>query len=480
MDREQALRAVRAGLLLLLLLGALAALGVLLELEERERGRRRLPPPAGSDPGLRVLLLNRPQLHDRAPPRGARTFDALTVQALVDCELSSPDAPQDADKRILLRRGGRLLVRPELNSGLVLSSADFERGPKELLWTVSRVHLMPWTGIPAAQRSEPSSWEAPQRRPSFAIGRRRYRGSLELRWLGSKEVAAINFLPLEAYVEGVVGIEMQPGWPLEALKAQAIVSRSFAYARRARARAAQHWFDLTDGGEDQEYRGDVGNARCWRAAFETGGQVLTIAGQPFLALFHASSGGSVGGVEPVWPEARDVSGRLPLSGVMPAMDDPWCLPAVRALGWEETHGRSTATIHPRDLHRELGKLLAPSGRTIGYINDLKVGRRDPLSQRVLSVRVFHSQGEPIEIPAQVLRRVVGENLLRSTLWTPESPRKYESPSEPGRFLYDITCLGWGHGAGMSQVSAWLMARQGFSAERIVQRFYPGARAERLW
>lgn len=480
MHRDRALRLLRAALLVLLCLGATSALWWLLVAEDADHGSRHLPPAAGSDPGLRVLLLNRPQLHDRAPPRGARTFESLTVLALADCVLVTPDAPNDPDKRVPLKRGARLLVRPELNSGLVLASADFERGPKELLWTVSRVQLLP-VGLEQLLRAgEAAVGETADRRPVFAIGRRRYRGHLELRWLGSKEVAAINVLPVEAYLEGVVGIEMQPGWPLEALKAQAIVSRSFALARHLRARAAQHWFDLTDGGDDQEYRGHIGHDRCRRAVFETAGQVLTIAGQPFLPLFHASSGGSIGGVEPVWPEARDASGRIPLRTVMPAMDDPWCLPAVRALGWEATHGRSTATIHPRDLHRELGKLLAPSGRSLGYINDLKVGRRDPASQRVLTVRVFHSQGEPIEIPAPVLRRLVGENQLRSTLWTPDSPRKYESPLEPGRFLYDITSLGWGHGAGLSQVSAWLMARQGHSAERILQRFYPGARVERRW
>mgnify|MGYP000288940724 CR=1 FL=1 len=188
----------------------------------------------------------------------------------------------------------------------------------------------------------------------------------------------------------------------------------------------------------------------------------------------------VGGVEAVWPEARDVTGQLPLAPVMPPLDDPWYGEAVSALGLAATHGTSTATIDPRELQRELGKLLSPTGRAIGYVKDIKVGRRDPVSQRVLSVLVHHSQGEPVDIPAHAFRRLVGENVLRSTLWTPDSPRKYESATRRGHFLYDITCHGWGHGAGMSQISAWLMARQGYTAERIVQRFYLGTRLGRLW
>jgi len=484
MERDRALKIARASLLVALLGCFAGSLAWTLVQQERDRGHGRLPASPGADPGLRVLILNRPQLLDRAPPKGAKTFDALYVQALVACELASPDAPDNPDLRLTLKRGGRLLVKPELD-GLRIGSGDFDRGAKELYWTVSRVHLTPLATEPARApedrtRPDPSGYEAAGSRPAFAIGRNRYRGSLELRWAGSKEISAINCLPVEAYLEGVVGEEMSPGWPLEALKAQAIVSRGYAWARRSKARSGESWFDLQDGGDDQEYRGATGVDLCRRAVFETCGLVPLIGEQPFLPLFHASSGGRIGGVEAVWPDARDVSGTQPLAPVMPPQDDPWYGEAVSSLGWTATHGTSTATIDPRELQRELGKVLSPSGRAIGYVKDIKVGRRDPVSQRVLSVLVHHSQGEPVDIPAHAFRRLVGENVLRSTLWAPDAPKKYESATRRGHFLYDITCHGWGHGAGMSQISAWLMARQGYTAERIVQRFYVGTRLGRLW
>lgn len=485
MERDQALKIIRASLLCTLLLFFAGSLVWTLHQQEVDRGYGRLPQSPGPDLGIRVLILNRPQLLDRAPPKGSRSFDSIYVQALVACELSSPDAPDNPDMKAILKAGGRLLIKPELNSGLILSSGDFDRGAKELYWTVSRMWLTPIVSEPAhdaqtKEQRDPTSYEAEGSRTAFAIGRNRYRGSLEIRWAGSKEISAVNCLPIEAYLEGVVGEEMSPGWPLEALKAQAIVSRGYALARRNRARAGDGWFDLQDGAEDQEYRGATGIDMCRRAVFETRGLVPLIQNKPFLPLFHASSGGRIGGIDAVWPNSRDVSGAEPLSAVMPPQDDPWYQEAVSSLGLEETHGISTATIDPRDLQRELGKLLSPSGRAVGYVKDIKVGRRDPVSQRVLTVLVHHSQGEPIEIPAHAFRRLVGENILRSTLWTPESPRKYESATKRGHFLYDITCYGWGHGAGMSQVSAWLMARQGFTAERIVQRFYVGTRLGRLW
>jgi peptidoglycan hydrolase-like amidase len=483
MERDRTLKLVRAGLLVALLVYFASNLGCVLVRQEHDRGHGRLPPSPGPDPGLRVLILNRLQLHDRAPPKGARSFDTLLVQALVPLQITSPDSPANPDMRLLLKAGGRLQVRPELD-GLNLSSRDFDRGPLSPNWAVTRVWLTPVETDPALavgpERPDPTGFEAAGAVSSFAIGMNRYRGSLELRWTGSKEIAAINCLPIEAYLEGVVGEEMQPGWPLEALKAQAIVSRGYALARRLRARATEQWWDLLDGNDDQEYRGATGVDLCRRAVFETRGLVPRIAGNAFLPLFHASSGGSVGGVEAVWPNARDASGGIPLATVMPPHDDPWALEAVPALGLQSTHGVSTATINPSELQRELGRALSPTGRAIGFVKDIKVGRRDPVSQRVLTVMVHHSQGDPVEIPAHAFRRLVGENVLRSTLWAPESPRKYESPTRRGQFLYDITCYGWGHGAGMSQVSAWLMARRGWTAERIVASFYRGAQLGRLW
>lgn len=485
MDRDRAFKLVRASLLVALLVYFAGSLGYALVHQERDRGYGRLPPGSGVDPGIRVLILNRPQLLERAPPKGARTFDSLYIQALVPMELSSPDAPDNPEMHAALGVGARLMVKADLNSGLTLSSAAFGQGGKDLYWTVSRIWLTPLATEPAAEaggkaKRDPSGYEAAGGRPAFAIGRNRYRGSLEIRWAGSKEVAAVNCLPIDAYLDGVVGEEMQPGWPLEALKAQAIVSRGYAWARRLRARGGEQWYDLLDGAEDQEYRGTTGADTCRRAVFETRGLVPLVHGQPFLPLFHASSGGRISSVEAVWPGARDCAGREPLAGVMVAQEDTWCAPAVQALGLAATHWISTATIDPVDLRRELGKALSASGRTIGYVKDIKVGRRDPVSQRVLTVLVHHSQGDPIEVPAYAFRTLVGQDVLRSTLWTPESPRKYESPTKRGHFLWDITCYGWGHGVGMSQVSAWLMAEKGLSAERIVQQFYQNTSLGRLW
>jgi hypothetical protein len=489
---ERTLKLIRAGLLAALLAWFAGAFGCALLLQERARGYGRLPSTPGSDPGLRILLLNRQRLLDRAPPQPNRAFDQLVVRALVPLELASPDNPDNPDLRASLPVGSEIRIVADVNNGLALTSKAFGADGKNLYWPVSRVVLSPKDTVPAMSdglndRRDPSTFEAAGNRPAFAIGKGRFRGSLEVRWINSKEVTAINCLPVEAYLPGVVAAEMSPSFPLEALKAQAIASRGYALAKAKRARQAQQPWDLTDGHDDQEYAGAGATTDlCLRAAFETRGLVPLIRGHLFPVMFHASSGGRIGGIEAIAPGARDVDGINPLSQVMPPMDDSLNDPAVDALGKQATHGRTITVIEPKLVQREVGRWLATvaPGRTMGFVKDIRIGRRDPVSGRALSVLISHSsiQSEPIEVPAHIFRQLVSTpgNPLRSTLWLGDGPRKFESPTNPGNWFYEFTCLGWGHGVGMSQLSAWLMAKQGWTAERIIGHFYPNTDLQRLW
>jgi hypothetical protein len=494
MASERALKIIRAGLLVALLAWFAGSVGCALLRQEHAQGYGRLPSAPGSDPGIRVLLLNRPRLLDRAPPQPSRSFDQIVVRALVPLEVASPDNPDNPDLRASLPVGSEVRIQSDVNSGLVLSSRAFGSGGKDFYWPITRVLLTPRDTEPAAvegsrDRRDPSSFEAAGRRPAFAIGKGRFRGSLEVRWAGSKEVLAINCLPVEAYLAGVVAVEMSPSYPLEALKAQAIASRGYCLAKAKRSRLAQQPWDLTDGHEDQEYGGaGASTDLCLRAAYETSGLTPLIRGHLFPVMFHAASGGRIGGIDAIAPGAKDVDGAMALSSVMPPQDDPWCEPAVAALGKESTHGRTVTVVEPKIVQREVGRWLTAvsPGRTLGFVKDIRIGRRDPVSGRALSVVISHSaqnQGEILEVPAHVFRQLMSvppNPPLRSTLWLGDGPRKFESPTERGKWYYEFTCQGWGHGAGMSQVSAWLMARQGWSAERIINRFYPGADLQRLW
>src|SRR5262245_21802336 len=100
----------------------------------------------------------------------------------------------------------------------------------------------------------------------------------------------VNEVPLEAYVAGTVGREVYAFWSAETLKAQAVVTRTYALHERAlRARRA---FDVFGGTRGQVYGGVAAESAAVQAATRaTQGEYLAWNSRPILAVFHSASGG---------------------------------------------------------------------------------------------------------------------------------------------------------------------------------------------
>ena len=128
------------------------------------------------------------------------------------------------------------------------------------------------------------------------LGGSRYRGSLQLR-LDGDELQAVNALPLEQYVADVVSVENPGYWPQEALRSQAIASRSYALANLH----PNAEFDLYSDNRSQNY---VGLRKEYPSAVEataaTRGQVLRYQGRVIEAFFTASNGGVTSNTEGIW------------------------------------------------------------------------------------------------------------------------------------------------------------------------------------
>ena len=105
--------------------------------------------------------------------------------------------------------------------------------------------------------------------------------------------ATVHKLPLERYVRGVVSAEMPSEWPLAALEAQAIASRTYALTAHAgdRSKIGQQ-FDVYSDTRSQVYRGAAAETAQTNAAVAaTAGQIVTYAGAPAITYFFADSGG---------------------------------------------------------------------------------------------------------------------------------------------------------------------------------------------
>jgi stage II sporulation protein D len=131
------------------------------------------------------------------------------------------------------------------------------------------------------------------------LGGTRYHGTLRISLTGGK-LEAVNTLPLDDYVVDVVSSECPGYWRQEALRAQAVASRSYALTSlRPDAR-----FDLYPDDRSQNYHGMVNEFPTAVAAVTaTKGRVLFYDGQPVKAYFSASNGGRTSGVEHIWAAA---------------------------------------------------------------------------------------------------------------------------------------------------------------------------------
>jgi stage II sporulation protein D len=120
------------------------------------------------------------------------------------------------------------------------------------------------------------------------IGGARYRGALEVVPAGGSELNVVNALALDAYVKGVIPNESPPSWPMAELKAQAIISRSFALTGTVEGDG----YDLYSDTRSQVYKGlESEYTTSDEAAEQTAGQVLMYEGQVAETLFSACSGG---------------------------------------------------------------------------------------------------------------------------------------------------------------------------------------------
>jgi stage II sporulation protein D len=238
-----------------------------------------------------------------------------------------------------------------------------------------------------------------------------YRGALRVRL--SATAIVVNELGLDAYLRGVVPLEMPSSWPTEALRAQAIAARSYAAHR---LHPATGTFDLYDDTRSQVYRGVEGEAATTNKAIaDTAGIVVKSGSSIANAMFHSTGGGATEHNENVFVSA---SGAIVSSPVAYLRGSPDRAPD----GTAYDAGAPLATWRTASYTRtELGAIFAKDARTnVGSLSRLDLSRRG-VSGRLISVTLVGSLGTRT-VSGDVFRSVFnanrpsGEPELRSTLF----------------------------------------------------------------
>ncbi|NBT59044.1 SpoIID/LytB domain-containing protein, partial [bacterium] len=113
-----------------------------------------------------------------------------------------------------------------------------------------------------------------------------------LKWTRNGQMfSVVNYLGLDDYLLGTLGSEMSPSWEIEALKAQAVASRTYALYMIKHPKHSD--YDLERSTQDQVYGGvEAEHPRVREAIQATSGEVLSFKDQPIKAFFHSRCGGS--------------------------------------------------------------------------------------------------------------------------------------------------------------------------------------------
>jgi stage II sporulation protein D len=265
-----------------------------------------------------------------------------------------------------------------------------------------------------------------------------------------RHVFVVNELGLEDYVRGVVPSEVPSDWPAEALRAQAILARTYVLYKKAE-RAAND-FDVDATVQSQVYGGVPSeDGRTSEAVRATTGRVVWFDGRLAFTPYHSTSAGQTEDAMELW-----------------GMDQPYLKGVDCSFDSESPAARWTRRMPLEDIEAALGQ----AGYRVGPIAAITPLTRNR-SGRVSSVRVLHAGGGLV-LKGEDLRRIIGYQRLPSMRFevtefavNPES-RRVEAWFEGG---------GWGHGVGVCQWGMKALAERGWAAERIIAYYYPGTRVD---
>lgn len=271
---------------------------------------------------------------------------------------------------------------------------------------------------------------------TIIIDNRKFRGDLTI-LADSKSLSVINNIPIEQYLYGVVPKEMPPNWAKEALKAQAVAART--YALYIKGKSADKPYDVESTTTSQVYGGfDSEKEGSNLAVDETRGQVITYNGRLIVAYFHSSSGGHTEDSKNVW-----------------TADIPYLKGIPDSFSANIPNGEWKFFVSYNDMQNRLNQY----GLNIGQISGLNVAGKSR-SGRLLRVRVIAKNGTT-ELKSNNFRIKVGATRLKSTLLK-------IVPDHDGILFAG---KGYGHGVGMSQWGANMMARKGFGYQDILKHYY---------
>lgn len=302
-----------------------------------------------------------------------------------------------------------------------------------------------------------------------------YRGSVEIQKT-QEGLLLINELPLETYLESVVPSEMPSTYEMEALKAQAVCARTYAYRQMQESRLQEYGADVDDSVRFQVYANIAPRENTTDAVRATAGQVLRQKGELIQAYYFSTSSGATS-TDEIWGASEAASY---LKAVPCKFDsgEPWSAWKV-TIPWETLSVRCDGYPLERILEN------TEDEDSVRGLRALEITRINQ-SKAVTGLHVVTSEGSFDLMEEYAIREFLspkgcmitekdgtvteGGSLLPSAYFTMETI--------PGDSVI-IEGRGYGHGVGMSQTAANQMALEGYTSEEILNYFFNDVEIEKM-
>ena len=266
----------------------------------------------------------------------------------------------------------------------------------------------------------------------------------------------VEELPLDEYLYGVVSAEMPASFETEALKAQAVVARTYTLYKIVNNNKKHENADICDNSaccqawiskEDRLEKWDAQNREeYWNkivnAVNSTQGKIITYEGKPINAFFHANSGGATEAPVNVWGG----TGYPYLQTVTTAGEDAY------------TQYSSSVTVTQKEFEEKIKEEHSDFKIDFKKEDCIKIEEYTD-GNRVKTIKVGNLTLSGVEI-----RNIFG---LRSA--------NFKVSMEKENIKFEVT--GYGHGVGMSQTGADSLAKQGKNYEDIIHHYYTGIKIE---
>lgn len=326
----------------------------------------------------------------------------------------------------------------------------------------------------------------------LSVNGKRYRNGISVIFSPNSNFTVVNIVPIDDYLYGVLPKEMNGKWHIEALKAQAVAARNFALVNIDKHK--KYGYDLCATANCQVYGGiDIEELGSNLAVDLTKGNVLVYEDKLVATYFHSNSGGRTESSENIW------SGKIPyLRGVLDeySMFQP-------NYTWEKSYSAVAAA-----------GILSKAGYSVGTLKDIRINSVSE-NNRVQSVS-FIGSTRTVTLEKEKIRAVFGYSSIKSIWYTIDkggnlalrsgsnistrpasnisvltkdgvktidatsvnvydgntTSKVYVSKSSPGD-VFVFRGFGYGHGLGMSQYGAKIMAEKGFLYKEILTHYFSG-------